>query len=220
MPIGLDILSGFLATLLATLIGVYIAFVLDRWQQEKRNRQRAVEHLHSIQSEIQLNSSRLDSNSRILDELQQRDRKGDHYILESLETDAWESALQEPIVGTLSPDLYDRLQELYYGYNSVNSLIERQTSEMHHKTLGEERGVGGYSYENWTMTVDYYDRENEEVDFLGLGSLIRNSSQNLRGNRDLQDDIDEEIEKLESYSLRDHMSTDWITPWGNSNELA
>lgn len=205
MVTAASILSQFIAVLFATLIGVFLAFRLDSFQEEQQTRQRTIDHLRSIRSEIESATERVDANNRIIKHLQRREMKGDHYILKPLETDAWLAALEEPIVGTISNELYQDLQETYSKIKAINSLIERQRDEMHHQAIGSEAESGSLSYEVWTMSVDYYDAENEEVDYFGLGPLVKEESHTLQSNDKLIEEIEEEIDRLDGYSLKQHL---------------
>lgn len=205
MIITPSVITQFVAVLLATLIGVYLAFRLDRFRQEQQTRRRAINHLRSIRTELKLNEQRLNANRQLIKHLQNRDPEGDHYILESLETAAWIAALEEPIVGTVSNDVYEPLQDTYSSINSINSLIDRQKDEMHHPVIGSEGKFGHKTYEIWTMSVDYFDHESEEVDYTGLGPLIKNRSRSLRYKDGLIEKLNNEIERLENYTLGQHL---------------
>jgi hypothetical protein len=195
----------FVSVLLATLIGVYSAFLLDHWKQEQKARKQAGDHLQSIKSELQTNLDRAESNRQLIKHLQRRKPEGDHYLLEPLETDAWKAAVEEPILGTVSNELYDDLQDLYSDTKLANSLISRQRDEMHHETLGEEEGTGGYTYEVWTINVDYYDEDKERVATYGLGPRIRDEFESIVITSEIIEEIDSEIENLREYSLKDHI---------------
>lgn len=200
-----SVLAQFFAVLLATLIGVYSAFLLDHWQQEQKARNRASDHLDSIKSEVRTNLERAEANDELIRKLQERDAEGDHYILEPFETDAWEAAIEEPIIGTVSGKLYEELQSLYSRSKLVNSLIDKQRDEMHHQVIGKEGGHGAFTHEIWTITVDFYNHENERVDYSGLGPIIRNEANAILNSADIIGEIDDEIEQLQEYSLKDHL---------------
>lgn len=190
-------LSQFFAVLIATLIGVFFAFRLDRFQQRRQTQQRAADHLRSIKSEIHSNAERVEKNNEVVKQLRRRSKEGHHYILEPLDTDAWLAALQEPIVGTISNDLYEKLQMTYSEVKAINSLIDRQKGEMHHAALGSTEGMGTKTYEVWTMNVDYYDTDDDEVDYFGLGPLIQKESKSLQDVDELTESIEDEIDRLE-----------------------
>lgn len=198
-------LPQFFAVLIATLIGVYSAFLLDHWQQEQKTRKRACDHLHSIKSEVKTNLKRAEANDELIRQLQQRNPEGDHYILEPFETDAWEAAMEEPIIGTVSGELYRELQSLYSRSKLVNSYINNQRDEMHHHVIGEEGGRGSFSYEIWTISVDFYDHDKEKVDYTGLGPLIRNEANSIKSSKDIIKELEEEIERLQEYPLQEHL---------------
>lgn len=196
----LGFFSQFVAVLLATLIGVYLAFRLDRFQRKRQTQQQTIDHLRSIKNEIQTNKERIEANQKMIRHLQQQNRKGNHYILTPLETDAWLSALEEPIVGIVSNDVYEQLQDNYSKMKVVNSLIDRQKSEMHHPVIGSEESSGTISYEVWTISVEYYDITEEEVDYLGLGVLIWQKLNYFQELDSLVELLDEEIKRLNKQS--------------------
>lgn len=202
----IEVLAQFSAVLTATLIGVYSAFLLDRWQQERENRNRTAEHLRSLKSEIELNTERVESNAKIVNHLRSQPIEGEHYILNPLETDAWLAALEEPILGTISNDLYRELQDTYSAIKLVNSLIERQKSELHHRLLGAEDEEGRSRREIWTIRVEYFDVEEDEIEYTGLGPLIETKSERLREKDELIQGIENEIKRLEEYSLKQHIT--------------
>lgn len=205
MIIPTALLSQFIAVLLATLVGVYTAFFLDRWQQEQQSRQRAIEHLESLKDELKTNMERVEANDKLIRHLQRRESEGDHYTLEPLETDAWLAALEEPILGTISNDVYEQLQQSYSNIKRVNALIERQQDEMYHSSLGDTEKFGGSSYSIWTISVDFFDHDKEEADFTGLGPLIKDEANSLRNIDGLIEELNDEKIRLGEYSLSQHI---------------
>jgi hypothetical protein len=201
-PEIIQTLLGFLATLTATLIGVYIAFQKDRKADRQQTRKTTIQHLKSIKKELELNHTNAQGNYNLIDTMQQQeDFDADHYSLEPYSTDAWDSAVSDQIIEVLDADLYTDLQRTYFLIKSTNEQIRRIRMEPLHNRIGDELDYGVTKVPVWTIDVNHWDTEREEINQKGLGEIIRDKSQKIRvhsgGNITSIEDEIERIEKLD-----------------------
>lgn len=192
---------GFVATLVATLIGVKIAFDLDRTAESKKKKGRVIQHLNSLNKELSINREIATSNYRTLTGMQDDALESNHYALEPFNTDAWNAAIGERIIELVDESTHGELQEVYAEIRSINELIERVRTEPLYQGIGEEETVGPTDMTIWTIQINYWDHEADEVRETGLGDLILTRSQSLRVKIDsVSGEIDQEISKLEDES--------------------
>jgi len=196
----LNLLGGFLATLIATLTGVLLAFGLDRWKQQIARKQRNLDVLKSIRKELELNRDIADNTSRLVRKLQNRGLhdEADHYIIDLYSTDAWNTAIQEQIKSDLNSSVYYSLQSLYHQIRTTNEITRRLRTETLHPEVGKTENLGNYSHEIYTTTIEYYDQENSETDILGLAIMLHHRAREIEAEiRDLQESIDDQIDRIE-----------------------
>ncbi|WP_178915173.1 hypothetical protein [Natronomonas gomsonensis] len=193
-----QIFLGFLATLIATLIGVERGFKKDRQAERDRARKTTLQHLNAIENELELNHSNAGGNYELIDELQQKtDIDSDHYSLEPYSTDAWDAAVSDQVIENISSETYTHLQETYSLIKSTNEQIRRLRTESLHENIGNTIDYGATEMPVWTMEVSYWNRQSSEVDTKGLGELIRDRSNRIRvkASGDLEN-IEQETENL------------------------
>lgn len=201
-----SILFGGLATLFATLIGVLIAFKLDRRAEDTKKRKRVLQHMRAVQKELNQNEEIGWGNHSLIRELQEMDEpEADHYAPNLFMTDAWDAAIEDQLIDLVPAELYYELQGHHHDIKSTNELIRRLRIEAVDPRIGELVHDGSWEYINWTYSVYYYDHDSEEVDHLGLGPLILHQCGDLAGDSNqLQQSLDNVIEEIES-SLQDGM---------------
>lgn len=208
----LDSLLRFLATLSATLIGVFVAFRLNRWVDEKSRKQRVLNNLKSLRKEIEINRATADGIARLVRQFQNGNinEKADHYVVEMYIAEAWVSGLQEQMQAEISSSTFSDLQELYSKIKSANEYARRTRTEALHPSLGEMEGVGGYEYEIWTMGIHYWDHSEEEVKLLALGPLLKHEASEIQvKSRKILTELDSEIDTLQEEIDRSLVST-WL----------
>lgn len=192
------VLAGSLGTLLATLIGVYTAFNLDRRARRRNKQRRVYEHLRSIRYELEMNQSNADKVDQIIRHLQQSDTEAAHYTLDIYSTDAWGAALDEQIIDNVDEGLYEDLQSVYTEIKRLNELIKRLRTEWLHPEIGETRGSGGYEYQVWTTSLVEWDEDKERAELTSLGPLIKDRSRSInRSINQLSEELEEEIDRLQ-----------------------
>lgn len=197
------VLAGSIGTLVATLIGVYIAFKLDRRAGRRNKRRRVHEHLRSIKYELEMNQANADKVDQIIRHLQQTDTEAAHYILDIYSTDAWDSALDEQIIDNVDEGLYEDLQRTYTEIKRLNELIKRLRTEWLHPEIGDTRGSGGYEYRVWTTSLVTWDENHDKADLTSLGPLIQDRSRSVdQSIHQLSDLLEEEIDQLKDDSER------------------
>jgi len=193
----LEVSLGFLATLLATVCGVYLGFGKDRQVDEVRSLEKTSNLLSSLSQEVSNNKSIANSNFSLLSELQAGDQEADHYVLDTFDMDAWEASQHGVIVERTDPELYRELQNLYANIDSLNEQIRRLRSEALHGTVGDTEDVGSTELTTWTMDVSYWDSEDQDVNESGLGDLIQDRCQEVKMECDsLSGKIEDEIEEI------------------------
>lgn len=170
---------GFVSTLVATLIGVYIGFRKDRKAAAKNSRKTAVSHLKSIKTELDSNSEILGQNYRLLREMQGGSLDVDHYSVSLLSTNAWESAQNGDVIEYLDSKSYTEIQSLYTQIDNLNEQIRRLRTELLHSTVGETDEIGPIELDEWTIEVAVW--EDGEISQTGLGDLIKNKSNQING---------------------------------------
>lgn len=201
---GFDFLSGFLATLLATLIGVAVAFWNDRKIDQVNQYQRTKQHLRSIEEELTRNRKTIDHIIDVVAKLQDEEGgESSHYAVDILSTEAWRAAIDDGIIESLDGELYRDLNEIYYRTKAVNELIRRLRTESLHPSLGEKEDEGLLDWEVWTITVTYWDEEKEDVKEAELATVLKNKSNRLGIRIDgVIDSIDDQVGVLEKKKNR------------------
>lgn len=179
-------------------------WTLDRLYQRRSEREqtmnRVLQHLKALNNELEINQKVASGNKRVIQALQQGKtrRDADHYVVDPLSTDAWDASLEGQMLDVIDSELYQEIQEFFFSIKKANELIKRTRNEYLHPEVGKE-GDPRMGRRVWTMTVNYWDEKNEEVNFYGLGSLIYKQLAELEGNfGGLQKDLDAEIDCLES----------------------
>jgi len=199
--LGIDILLGFLATLIATICGVYLGFGKDRQIDEVHSLDKTASLLSSLSQEAENNKDVANSNFHLLRELQAADQDTDHYVLDTFDVDAWEASQHGLIIERTEPELYKEIQSLYSEINNVNEQIRRLRSEALHSTIGDTEELGASELTTWTIEVNYWDRDEGAVDNAGLGDLIQRRCKELKIKcESISNDIDEEVSRLEKKS--------------------
>ncbi|MFA9503241.1 hypothetical protein ACERIM_10715 [Natrinema sp. H-ect1] len=198
MAVSEILLSG-LATLFATLVGVWIAFQLDRKSENVKKKKRAFQHLKAVQKELEQNESIGWNTHSLIREMQELDEpEADHYAPQLFMTDAWDAAIGDQLIDIIPASLYYELQELYQETKSTNELIRRLRIEAIDPRLGDIIQDGSWKFKNWTYSVYYYDQNRDEVEHLGLGPLILRHCRDIAGDASsLQQELDEVISELE-----------------------
>lgn len=199
MMSGFGLFVGFLSTLLATLIGVVIAFWNDRKIEQANQYKQAIQHLRSIKEELKRNRGTTNHTIDVVTMLQdEHGGESSHYAVDLLSTEAWSAALNDGIIKSINNDLYRELNEIYYRTNAINELIRRLRTESLHPTLGEHEDTGIFDWEVWTITVTYWDEEEEAVKEAELATILKNKSNSLGIRIDgVSRSIDEAINELE-----------------------
>jgi len=195
---GFSIFS-FLGTLFATLIGVFIGFRLDRFSESRSSKNTTIQHLETIDEELEQNKEILSQNWNIINYLQHEGNDGEHYALSICSTSAWEAAQDDNIIEHIDPELYREIQSLYSSYENLNELVKRlRTEVLHPDVVGDkETGEPDIFPETWTIEVARWNSELEEVELTGLGDLIKDTSNGLKvETQGLQSQVDREKEKL------------------------
>ena len=181
----------------------------DRWKldrlyenrrERERKKRRVLQHLRALENELALNKESADGGERVLRKLQHRnDMESDHYVIELFSTDAWDAALDEQLIDIINPELYRQLQEQYRLVRSTNELIKRLRTEALHPEIGEDENDEWGDFTIWTISVSYWDSQNEDVGFLGLGPLIKQKLVEIQGSiRDIESKLSSEIAELEA----------------------
>jgi len=206
-----EVFLGFLATLLATVCGVYLGFGKDRQIDEVRSLEKTANLLSSLSEEIGNNKRIADSNFNLLRELQAADQDADHYVLDTFDIDAWEACQHGLVIERTKPELYRNLQGIYSEISSVNEQIRRLRSESLHSNLGETEQLGSSKLKTWTIDVNYWDSDEDAVDSAGLGDLIQDRCKDIKIDCDsISDDIDAEIERINTKSLEIRSQTVYL----------
>ena len=197
---GFSVLTGFLSTLLATLIGVMVGFFNDRQIDKAEKYQRARQHLLSVQEELKRNRKTLNHNIDVISRLQGKNGGNtSHYSIDVLSDDSWQAALEEGVIDSLETDLYKDLNEIYYQVEALNELIRRLRTESIHPSLGEELDEGVFDTEIWSITVTYWDEDAEEIREADLATVIKKRSNSLGIWIDgVSDEIQSQLDDLES----------------------
>lgn len=196
---GFDVLIGFLSTLFATLIGVAVAFWNDRKIEQRNQYNRTIQHLQSVNKELDRNREAINHTIDVITKLQD-DQGGNssHYAVDLLSTDAWSAALDDGIIESVDRDLYEKLNEVYYRTNSINELVRRLRTESLHPSLGESKDTGVLETEIWTITVTYWNEEEETIQEAELATVLKSKSNSLGIRIDgVSDRISSSIEELE-----------------------
>lgn len=190
-------LVGFTSTLFATLIGVYIAFWLERQGKNRDRRQKNLNSLLALRSEIQLNKSIAVGNHSTVAQQGDSNPNIDHYSIDVYSVDAWNSAVQDNILSQINPDLHESIQQVYSQIKSTNELIKRLRVEPLHDQLEEDSNDNPYGLEPWTIRVSYWDEQEEKVMESGLGNLIGDRSNRIKIKLEsVEDQLDDEIDTL------------------------
>lgn len=186
-------------------------WVLDRLHQRRSDREqkrtRVLQHLRQIKSEIKMNEDIAWGNRRVIRHLQdgkQRDEV-DHYLLELLSTDAWDASLDAQLLDVISGELYQQVNEFYYSVKSTNEAIKRTRNEYLHPKVGQDKG-GRFGGKIWTISVNFWDPDDEEVDYYGLGSLIWSLLSSIDSEfSNLEGMVQDEIDRLDSQISREDL---------------
>lgn len=193
----------FLGTLIATGIGVYAAFRLDRKLEQRRLHQTVRADLDSISQELERIQQITDANRHLLSQFQNRKNDVPYYVLRQYPTDAWRASLQDELVEVLGADLFEDLLQVYSDADHLNQLIERTHIEWLHPDIGQDESgildkLGGHAgniFDRdtiWSIGVNYYNEDKEEMDLLALGPLIKRLSADLgRDAKGLSEDVKE-----------------------------
>ncbi|MUV87832.1 hypothetical protein GJ631_15045 [Natronomonas sp. CBA1123] len=197
-------LLGFFATLIATLIGVYIAFYLERIA-EKRNQQRQIaNYLESLNKELKLNKSITNGNFEVLSNLQDSGSSDTYYSLEPYNTDAWDAAIQGQIIESISSEVHGDLQEIYSDIRSTNELIRRIRVESLQPEVGESESKGEIEIDRRTITVQHWDDNTESIREVGLAELISRKANALGMSVDrVLPKLEEELDQIQNFDDRD-----------------
>ena len=194
---GSSTFFSILPTFFATLSGVIIAFRLDRYAERKRARETTLEQLKTIKSELDENSDTLESNYRVINQLQEEGNSASHYALALCSTSAWEASLDKSVIEHIDPTLYRELQQVYSKTEAVNELVRRLRTESLHPQLGEDEDILESGI--WTISVSYWNANRERVEDIGLGDLIKNRSNETKVKLEgVEQRIDEEVNELEN----------------------
>jgi len=197
---GFNLAIGFFSTLLATLIGVIVGFWNDRMTDEIKSYARAIQHLNSVNTELERNRETINHSVDVISDLQE-DGGGEtsHYAIDLLSVDAWRAAVQDGLVDAVDSDLYQELNEIYYRTKAVNELIRRLRTESIHPSLGESDEEDLLADEMWTISVTYWNEEADEIREADLATVIKKRCNSLGIRIDgVSDDIDEAIKDLKS----------------------
>lgn len=190
-------LVSFISTLFATLIGVYIAFWLERQAKNRDRRQTNLNSLLALRSEIQRNKGIAVGNHNTVAQQADSDPDVDHYSIDMYNIDAWDSAVQNNILSQIDPDLHESIQQVYSQIKSTNELIKRLRVEPLHDQLEENPNDNPYGLEPWTIRVSYWDEQEQKVMESGLGNLIGDRSNRIKIKLEsVEDKLDHEINRL------------------------
>jgi len=197
---GFSVLTGFLSTLLATLIGVMVAFFNNRQIDKAKKYQRTRQHLLSVQEELKRNRETVNHNIDVISRLQGKNGGNtSHYSIDVLSDDSWQAALGESVIDSLDTALYKDLNEIYYQVEALNELIRRLRTESIHPSLGEELDEGVFDTEIWSITVTYWDEDAEEIREADLATVIKKRSNSLGIRIDgVSDEIQTQLCELKS----------------------
>jgi hypothetical protein len=171
---------------------------MDRRAKKKDDQQVAVQHLKSVRNELNTNKRIADGNFRLLREIQASTKTTDHYSVNLFSVDAWDAALRGTINETIDSNLYQELQTIYTEARNVNEQVRRLRTEPLHHRVGEEEEYGPVEWDVWTISVSYWDAEENVLEEAGLGEVIKERCRSI--NMDIssvESDIDAEIDRLE-----------------------
>ncbi|MFD1641801.1 hypothetical protein [Halohasta litorea] len=190
---------SFISTLFATLIGVYIAFGLDRRAKKEDGTKTNLNSLLALRNELELNQDIAIGNYKTLSEQGDSDVDVDHYSVDLYTVDSWNAAVQSNVLSKIDPDLHKSIHRHYSQIMSTNEQIRRLRMEPLHQRLEEDSDDGPIALDVWTIRVSYWDEQEERVMECGLGDLIRNRSNRIKiKSTSLEDRLDDEIDELES----------------------
>lgn len=164
----------FILTLTATLIGVLIAFKLDRKAEQQTRKETIIQHLRAIQRELNSNSNAIENNFQVINYLQGNGNDASHYALEPFSTSAWEAAVEDQLVEHIDNETYSDLQDLYTQLENVNELVRRLRTESLHPEMNQDSDT--VWEDTWTISIAYWDETEEGIRETGLGDLIKNRS--------------------------------------------
>lgn len=173
-----------LGTLVATLIGVIVAFKLDHRSQEQRKVSRVEQHLRALRREVERNRQ-IASENRSLMRAYQNGRNDEdiaHYVVEPYSTDAWKAALNEQILNYVDEELYELLQMVYGDIQTANEYVQRVRMEPLYEEFGRKQGNGVFRREAWTISVHHWDSAREKIGIYSIGALIENKSASISTN--------------------------------------
>ena len=108
---------GFFLTILATLLGVFAAFRLERWREERSRRERLIGALEMTRDEIEKNTNLC---KQILDEISASREWVQYY---NLKTTTWED-VSPALVDLKSPELSKKIASQYYEYIHMNRKLD------------------------------------------------------------------------------------------------
>ena len=201
----------FLATLFATLIGVVTAFGINRRAEEHRSKRQALEHLNSLQKELELNEKAATGNQKVADTFSRgRQKEVKHYVMELFPTDAWKGAVEGQLIRNIDEGVYHDLQDLYQHIENSNEQMRRLRTEFLAAEIGETKGSGGYEREVWTISVGYWNHDRDEYDLWGLGVLIGLQAEDIeRSIGYLRTDLEGEIQSIQE-ELTEMESERWF----------
>ena len=198
MPSSGGILSQILPTLVGSLIGVFVAFRLDRQVEQRQNKEDTLKILKSVKKELEMNKHVAKGNYQVIAELQENETNSDHYALSLFEASSWKTAAGSQLIGELNSEAYSDLQDIYTQSKSLNEQIKRLRTEAVHPNIGEVDKDEPFEMRVWTISVRYWDSNTNTVETTGLGELIQERSKTLRLDiDDLNPILDDVISKLE-----------------------
>lgn len=121
-----DIVATFAATLLGIVLGIPIAFWIDRKRKEQKQRESAVAVLTALKEEINRDINLL---KQIQNEL-----KPDTIIYYNLDINTWRATSLQEFEDIISNDLLRDICRIYYEYEHLNRKIDMQFS-MHYSAV-------------------------------------------------------------------------------------
>lgn len=194
-------------TLIATLIGVWTAFSLDRISEARAEKREALHRVRAIIRELEGNNQLLNEHRAVIKHFQRgrQQHDPDHYTVKKLSSQSLGGVSEHNLVEHLPEGVYGDLQEVFLEVTNLNELVSRLRFEMLHPELGQMEMNGGYKHEIWTVNIGHFDSNQEEVRTLGLGPLI------LREGGEVQGKIADVMESLanESERLSEELDRSW-----------
>jgi hypothetical protein len=122
-----DIVVQFVSTLFGVLIGIPVAFWIDRRLTKRHDKERAVSILTILQEEITRNLA-------LLKQIKKELGQPNYIIFYNIDMNTWKNLSLEDFEGIIASNILRSIYHLYYEYGHLNRKIDAQFS-MHYSAV-------------------------------------------------------------------------------------